>query len=179
MSQEPFLLDPRYHGTLDSDAFRRRYLELNRRRWWSSCAVFGVPVPFLIPSLVFFIMGLVRRRADDFDMCAWLLLIPALPFALALIGFALHVRERAFHRRMARHGARVAGTIVTCLRKYYPHDTDTSEGPATFADMIPGLESDDEDDSSSAGDVLEVVYAARAPSGAELRGVKARRRNDL
>jgi hypothetical protein len=156
MAQEPFLLDPRYHGTLDNESFRRRYREVNEARWYVGCLWFLIPVVLSITSLIFWLLGRLRGDPDHFETAAWLCLIPGAAFLLLAVAFVLRQRDRAFHRRMARDGTRLDGTIVTCLRKLYQYG---------------------EDESSEY--LLEVVYKARTPSGVDIRGVKALKRDDF
>jgi hypothetical protein len=156
MAQEPFLLDPRYRGTLDGEAFRRRYREVNEVRWFVGCLWFLIPAALSIPSLILWLLGRLRGDPDHFETAAWLLLIPLVAFLLVLTAFIIRLRDIAFHRRMARDGTRLDGTIVTCLRKLYQYG---------------------EDESSEY--LLEVVYKARTPSGVDIRGVKALKRDDL
>ena len=156
MAQEPFLLDPRYKGTLDGNAFRRRYLEINRHRWWVDGVVFLVPLPFLLPSLIVLMLGRANHDPEQLESgagLAWIAVVPA-PFA-ALVLVARQV-ERAYHWRFAFRSVRVPGKTVTCLRKLYRHGEDT---PDEY--------------------VVEVVYTARSPTGADLRGVKGLARDDL
>src|SRR5262249_24317156 len=156
MAQEPFLLDPRYRGTLDSDAFRHRYLEVNRERWRVDCLFFLLPLPFLIPSLIVLLLGVTRHDPEQLETGAGLAWIAALPAVFAAALLVARQIERAYHRRFAFRSVRVLGRTVTCLRKLYRHGEDT---PDEY--------------------VVEVVYTARSPSGADLRGVKALPRDDL
>jgi hypothetical protein len=156
MAQEPFLLDRRFAGTLDSDAFRRRYLEINRPRWWVDGVMLLLPLPFLLPSLIFLLLGVTRHDAEQLETAgdlAWIAVLPAVFVAALLVA---RQGLRAYHRRVAFRSARVPGRTVTCLRKLYRHGEDT---PDEY--------------------VVEVVYTARSPSGADLRGVKALARDDL
>lgn len=156
MAQEPFLLDPRFNGTLDSEAFRWRYLEINRPRWWVDGLMFLAPLPFLLPSLIFLLLGATRHDPEQLETAAdlaWIAVLPAVFVAALLIARQF---LRAYHWRFAFRSARVPGRTVTCLRKLYRHGEDT---PDEY--------------------VVEVVYTARSPSGAELRGVKGLPRDDL
>jgi hypothetical protein len=156
MAQEPFLLDPRYKGALDGDAFRRRYLKINRSRWWVDGVAFLVPLPFLLPSLIVLLVGRANHDPEQIETgmgLAWIAVVPALFAAFVLV---VRQFERAYHRRFAFRSVRVPGKTVTCLRKYYSHGED-SDGEY----------------------VVEVVYTARGPSGADLRGVKGLPRDDL
>jgi hypothetical protein len=156
MAQEPFLLDPRYKGTLDGDAFRRRYVRINRGRWWVDGVVLLLPLPFLLPSLIVLLLGRAHHDPEQIETGAglgWIAVVPALFAGLVLVARQV---ERVYHWRFAYRSVRVAGKTVTCLRKFYEHGEDTL------------------------GEyVVEVVYTARSPSGADLRGVKGLARDDL
>ena len=72
MAHEPFLLDPSFDGTLDSDAFRAHFLRKAQRARVPRIILPLILLVPLTPSLIFLIMGLVSRDPTQYAISAGL-----------------------------------------------------------------------------------------------------------
>jgi hypothetical protein len=153
MAHEPFLLDPSFDGTLDSDAFRAHFLQKAQRARVPRIILPFVVLLTLIPSLIFLIIGLVRRDPVEYAISAGLSLLGVPGFVFVLVIYLDDRKQREFNRRFAEGCQKLTGRVVSCVRKVYPQQ--------------------------AYGGAVEVAYAARTPSGVELNGSRAVVRDDL
>jgi hypothetical protein len=156
MSQRPFLLEPRYAGTLDSDAFRHKFVELNHLslpRMAATCAACFLPLLLVAPPLAtYYFTG---------DPFYWFGSLWALAAAIVIMGVLLIWWGFCWRRywrmhRLAWRGQLVEGCLLSARRKRAPA-SDSED-----ADII----------------VFEVEYRADLDGGC-VTGIKSRKRDDL
>lgn len=157
MNDEPFLLDRGYRGTLDSGAFRERFLKLNppppREAWWLypvALLCWFVPVSFL--------MAYCAESGDPGAsfIVFWTVVIAVSVSAVCFLGYFFIGPDRKSPVRLAFVGQVVTGRMVECRRTKYWGEGEEGQY-----------------------DVVEVTYEAETPQGVAIRGTKGLPRDDL
>jgi hypothetical protein len=158
----PFLLDPGYAGTLDSDAFRQRFASLvamPRNIPAYGCYGLLYLVIALSPVALYFITG-----EEGFLLCTASTFTMPLPVGayFAWVWSKGYRYERRM-RRLAWKGQLVPGTVLVARRT---------------RQTIPGSDFTEGDD---AYDIVavEIEYQARTPAGLRVQGAGMFRRDDL
>jgi hypothetical protein len=162
-AQPPFLLDPGYAGTLDSDAFRKRFADLVAMP--RNIPAYGCYALFF--SLIFCVvpLGLFAYNRD----LEFLAGCSASAFMVwGLIGYFAWVWSKGWRyerrmRRLAWYGQLVPGTLLVARRT---------------RQTIPGSDFSESEDSYTIV-ALEVQYQARTPAGLRVQGAGVFRRDDL
>ncbi|HZZ78549.1 MAG TPA: hypothetical protein VFE62_08525 [Gemmataceae bacterium] len=159
----PFLLDPGYQGTLESDAFRRRFeslIAMPRNIPAYGCYALFFSVIFVVPAIAYIVY--TRSPEVALGVCGSGIMVWGLIAYFAWVYSGGWRYERRM-RRLARHGTLVQGVVASAKR---------------VRQTIPGSDFSEDDDAYTVV-ALEIKYRANTPAGETVHGSGMLRRDDL